>query len=257
MNPSRSLMNEEISEKISALSFIFACGVVLFHFDPFNIYGIGFNENGITDVVCRFINTWINYLAAYGNHFFFLISAFLLYYNLDNKNYKTKIKRRLATLMIPYLIWQFVYLIVLYPTLIAEVGFDAVIEGLLTSGFDGPLWFVLELTILLIFVKPLMLIMQHQGLREFFLLLLFVLGVVIRYSFIPWGDGIYSYTIKRFTGYLFTYYFGAYIASVFPQKVLKQYSVKEKIVAVIVLGITIIIPQVITASDGLGGEFRQ
>lgn len=98
-------MTEKTSNKITYISFILAIGVLFIHADNRETYSI-------TSGIIYYFETCIwQFFSNLCVPMFFCISAFLLFRNIDTKNYKEKIKRRIKTLIIPYFIWNIIYYI--------------------------------------------------------------------------------------------------------------------------------------------------
>ena len=106
------MMNIILSKTFNYLRFPLIVGVVLIHayssevhFDDSSSSGIAL-ENIFLDKF-RYLITSI--FAGMSVPIFFLISGYLFFNNIekfDLKTYKTKVKSRVATLLIPYLIWN-------------------------------------------------------------------------------------------------------------------------------------------------------
>lgn len=60
-------------------------------------------------------NTFIGYtfesVAALAMSYFFMVTGFLLFYDLSFKNYFEKIRKRLYSLLLPYLLWQIIIML--------------------------------------------------------------------------------------------------------------------------------------------------
>ncbi len=101
---------------------------------------------------------------------FFMISGFLFFMGLnhfDMVTYKQKIKRRAKTLLIPYLLWNFIYLLpTLANTLLGKYNYDVwyfieslwimpnqldrISEMTMATPADPPLWFIRDLMVCLV-----------------------------------------------------------------------------------------------------------
>lgn len=99
---------------IEWLRFFCACAVVLLHNIGKPIEGTSFisYQNGAFDIIRIFFSRGICWVAV---PIFFIISGYLFFSKLEEWNsdiYKNKIKRRVTSLMIPYLIWNLMPLLV-------------------------------------------------------------------------------------------------------------------------------------------------
>ena len=96
-------MDQKISRRITFIGFIMTCVIVLFH-----CYDGELSPISDTD---REIYLGINYLFATVSRlalcWFFAVSGFLLFRDYDlKKNYTGKIKRRVFSLLVPYVLWE-------------------------------------------------------------------------------------------------------------------------------------------------------
>lgn len=98
------------SRKITFISFIMALGIVLYHVHMPAYFGLP-PAQSVVDKICAGISCVIDSLAGIGVCFFFMCSAFLLYYNLTEENVADKLKRRVISLLIPFILWNLIGLI--------------------------------------------------------------------------------------------------------------------------------------------------
>ena len=90
---------------------------------------------------------------------FFMLSAIAFFKDYDNKKYLSKIKSRLFTLVIPYLLWNTIWLLwEIFTTysFLAKFSTDAIpfqltlsniLRGIFFYGCNGPFWFIFDLII--------------------------------------------------------------------------------------------------------------
>lgn len=108
--------NELLSKTITLLRFPMTVGVVFLHnqMTSINIQGqnIRFDEWPLVSMVMRLFS---NTLADVCVPLFFFISGYLFFYNADVKwnVYKKKLSRRVDTLLVPYIAWNFIGFIIL------------------------------------------------------------------------------------------------------------------------------------------------
>lgn len=110
-------MNDSLlSKTISYLRFPLIVGVVFIHSNilVMNIQGAVIRYDR-WPIVAFVINLFSSVFADICVPLFFFISGFLFFYNSDfsKKIYLTKLKKRVKTLLVPYLIWNFVAFIIL------------------------------------------------------------------------------------------------------------------------------------------------
>lgn len=99
-----------LSDSIDVLRFPMAAAVVMLHYSTVIIN----DATGLLRVFCIIFGEGLCRLAV---PFFFFISGYLFFHGLqswDWSTWKGKLKRRLHTLFIPYIIWIIITLIVLY-----------------------------------------------------------------------------------------------------------------------------------------------
>lgn len=144
---------------------------------------------------------------------FFIMSGYLFFANVDVWNfkvYKTKIWRRIKSLLIPYLIWNFLMAIKLKtfswsmfwaywePAGVQIDWFGQ--EQLMTAPANMPLWFLRDLMVVSLLTPIIYILMRMLGLWLMgFLAILYLSGV---YAFIP---GLSAYAVYFFT-------FGAFLS---------------------------------------------
>ena len=141
---------EQLSKKIKVIGFIMTCFMVFYHSGNYD------NSLAINsfDSWC---NTAFNYIfSTMGGvvmSWFFTVTGFLLFYGLSFATYAGKIKRRCFSLLIPYIIWQF--LIAFLNMSFSRSQYS--IKGFLYQNFalvqwpcDGPLWYMYAVFLLAI-----------------------------------------------------------------------------------------------------------
>jgi surface polysaccharide O-acyltransferase-like enzyme len=144
---------------------------------------------------------------------FFIMSGYLFFANVDVWNfkvYKTKIWRRIKTLLIPYLIWNLLMAIKLKtfswsmfwaywePAGVQIDWFGQ--EQLMTAPANMPLWFLRDLMVVSLLTPIIYIILRKLGLWLMGLLTVLYLSGI--YAFIP---GLSAYAVYFFT-------FGAFLS---------------------------------------------
>lgn len=155
-------MNSKKMEAIELLRFPLALLVVVIHFGGSTIENqshLGFLWFLNTDIV-GFCSTILSVVATYAVPAFFFISGYLFFLKYENTidGYKAKIKSRLWTLIIPYILWNILRTI--FEFFKAKNGnIDG--HGFLFNLFDificpanGQFWFIRDL-IIMSFAAPL------------------------------------------------------------------------------------------------------
>ena len=96
-------MTREISEKIKVLGFLMTCAVVFYHCPPVDESYI----RGSLDAASYALTSHIwGMLGTFAMSHFFLVTGYLLFQNFSLANYPEKIRRRVSSLLVPYVLWQ-------------------------------------------------------------------------------------------------------------------------------------------------------
>ena len=161
-----SRQQELLSATITFLKFPLAVLVVILHANPLTK---PIEQIGIIDLVTNYpafsALTWFfsRFLAYLAVPSFFVISGFLLFYNVGHFNrsvYQNKMRRRIMSLVIPYITWNFIYFIFFWFTSPEYIPlyepFDFHHESspikffyeLFVRPIDGPLWFIRNLFVM-------------------------------------------------------------------------------------------------------------
>ena len=168
MTNNTSTKNELLSSTITATRFPSAVLIVMLH--TFIVDESIFGKVYVSSADYPWLNTICHILKAdFGEAavpLFFFISGFLFFYktHFDLTVYQKKIKKRIHSLLIPYLIWNTVFfffvhgLQLIYPSLadnhkpFSELGWMGILDAYwnLSEGLI-PLWFVRDLIIINLF----------------------------------------------------------------------------------------------------------
>ena len=194
-------MSKEISRKFSFFMLGFILIVVLFHSD------------------FRYYYPFIEQLTAVSTSYFFCVSAFFFYKGLSNENIATRLKKRCSTLLLPYLIWNLIYMLLFWD--INNLSFFNVMKGFTVSPRCTPSWYLLTLFLFLI-PAPLI---KRAFCKVYSTIILLSLGIVISYlgyirfqqelAVIPVVGGY----LIRMAEYLTPYLIGGIIGTWFHQKI--------------------------------------
>ena len=122
-------IRKEVSNKFSVFMLIFVLSVVLFH-------------SGL-----RYHYPFIEDLAAIANSYFFCVSAFFFYRGLTKQNIYERWKKRILTLLFPYILWNFTYMIFYWKYIDLDIG--NIIKGFTINNYCQPSWYLLTLFIFL------------------------------------------------------------------------------------------------------------
>lgn len=164
-------MNEVISKTFALLRFPLMVGVVMIHCDISDQLNPESQTQWAKDVMYFFSNV----IGRFSVPMFFLISGYLFFRSgvLDKRVYISKLRSRLHTLLLPYLLWNliaFLYFVIKhYPPLCyvfqgiteIEVSFANFLKSFWEFSFEGlgesksmpidfPLWYVRDLMIIVL-----------------------------------------------------------------------------------------------------------
>lgn len=154
-------MNRQLSEKIRYIGFICTCGIVLYHCprieDAYAISPIDALINSVYDGGIRAVG--VLFLS-----WFFTVTGFLLFRGYSMKSYPEKMRRRVFSLLLPYLLWQLIT--VLIDTAQGQYAFSAgdfLAKTFLLQRYpiDGPLWYIYVVFLLALLSPPLYLLMKR------------------------------------------------------------------------------------------------
>lgn len=179
----------QLSRTIDLLRFPMAALVVLLH-----TAALGANSSHLVySTLCIALGRGICRIAV---PCFFLISGYLFFSKLENKwdtgIWLEKLKKRARTLLIPYLLWNTIAAVAIWgyrwvfarthgETYPGFFGHIASMRGLWdysdAVAFDGPLWFIRHLIILMVFAPVVWVFMKY--LRGWGLLALTIIFVLI------------------------------------------------------------------------------
>lgn len=193
------------------------CFMVFYHIGKINepVEMVGIVDSHINDL----LNSLFTCAGMLVMSHFFAVTGFLLFNKLSYKNYPEKIKRRLFTLLIPYIIWQII--IVIIDILQGQYTFD--LTSFLKSVFllvrwpiNGAMWYVYAVFLLAI-LSPILLLLFQSKLRAVLSVIILTImaqsrtlitdprvGSVINYGYLP---NILMYLPAYLIGALFGYYY--------------------------------------------------
>ena len=208
-------MGKETSRKIVFLNFILTCFMVSYH-------TVSLHESlALNSWDLRFSHGFVHMFGMMGNFamcYFFFISAYLLFRKYELRDYPTKIKKRITSLLIPYFVWQTIITIldIIQKQYVFNLH-DIFARTVLIEKFpqDGPLWYVLVIFYLALLSPILLVIFKQKKLGWVFVVtitvgiqLLFRLPYQIVKNFIQFG--LMENVLYYLPCYLVGAYFGKY-----------------------------------------------
>lgn len=169
-------ISNETSKKITILNYICCILVVFIHssgYKYFELNSLGFYGR-ITEEIIDFFTNDITEMSV---SFFFFISGFLFFKDasvygnsIDLVYFKEKWKKRIKTLLIPYLIWNtiwmlFIVIITNIPVIVSHIeslglfekSFSSVLQGIFLFRYAGITWYIFYLMIYML-LSPLIVI---------------------------------------------------------------------------------------------------
>ena len=186
-----SQQDKRLTSWVSFASFTLACLVVYIHSYNATPYGLQYHDSSrfllwIEDIISQDI-------AHIAVPTFFAISGYLFYRTANWVNLKSKLKRRVNSLVVPYLVWNIIYLgIFSLITVFAPMGYqlsdDTNVEFSLRGIAAGVfffkqnyiMWFIYQL-IIYVALSPLLLFIYKNIWSSAALVI--ILGVLYSYGF--------------------------------------------------------------------------
>lgn len=204
-NPIKSSENY-FFKKVVLLNFIFCVCVVVIHAAPVGRYGLELSNYPVMYAISLFCRA--------GVPSFYFISGLLFYKMTSGAEIKRKLKKRVRTLLIPYLIWNTLFLFIFYAMIHIpfigdkmnmvnfELNISTVTRGIFLSAFS-PLWFVKNLIVFVACAPLLYQIIKRKYLALGIFILLTGLSLFMHapYQSLLWGIPVYL------QGALMGYYF--------------------------------------------------
>lgn len=172
-------MDKLFSRKIVFFYFLYSLFIVGGHADATVLFkNVVSDGSFISNVAYKIDHIFVSPGAL---SFFTLLSAFLLYRNLSEDNMKDKIRRRIKTLLIPWIVWNIIGMISYHDF---DKGLSYLFRYFFTSRFCEQMWFVQNLLILLLFAPIFMRVFRRKWIREIALTAVFVLSYC-NWPFLP------------------------------------------------------------------------
>ena len=161
------MKEENFRKKITFLSFVSAAVVVLIHaYYVFDYSPAGFDIGMFFPTKIAFCLNKIGY--TYAVQFFFILSGFLLFRNMNEKNIKRKLKSRFLSLVVPYVLWNIFYIIFWLiasclgvTDTVVDLNPVALILGIVTHKYFSTFWFMGNL-IVYVAVSPVIYLLSKR-----------------------------------------------------------------------------------------------
>ena len=210
-------VDKELHEKIPVISFLMMIEVLLYHCEsPDNAPAISVLDLKLNTAIDSFVNGVPCILCM---SWFFAVTGFLLFRNLSFQNLGTKMKTRVRTLLVPYLLWQAIYII------------KSILQGNSWTAADmfgqvfllriwpplGAFWYVYTVFLFALILSPVLLLLFRNKKVGWFAVLAMILLLYIFWENLHIGNGRYHYTgnIKM---HFPAYVIGTYCGSLYSEK---------------------------------------
>lgn len=174
-------MTKELSYKISFTNILLAFLIVILHSNCEKT--IGWRNDGM--LFAKLLKCFVDCLNGIGHiavPLFYIISAYLFYYNIkSSKDIYSKIKKRVKTLFVPYILWNVLFVFVFWVILNSPFSKYMNMENDLDSLYNimkailnsekTPLWFIRNL-LFYVMLSPII----YNISRYSFIIILSILG---------------------------------------------------------------------------------
>lgn len=190
-------MPKQLNARIARLSLYMTCFVALFHCgSPEETLAVSARDLQLSGRLAALIG----HLAVFAMSFFIIVSMYRLFSGLSLQTYGRKIGRRVRSLLIPFALWQLLFL-ALFKLQGADWSFRECLFRVF--GFhmwppDGPLWYLYSLFALAL-LSPLLLIMRHRRLSLAGILLALFVLYSFRAEISAAIDGVFPGTYVSYT----------------------------------------------------------
>lgn len=228
-------MSETFSRKLTLYSFIMTMCVVHFHNVGYHNIEV-ISKGAVETEIFRFFNNFSDSLSYLSLGYFFMVSAFLLYYGATDSTIWEKMKRRMYSLVVPFFLWNLIA--VLYRTVL-DFSFPfsdwkEMLAKFTLNPQDGPLWYIVALLIFMVPAPLIVKLKKHKWVLYIAEVISLALSVCV--SGLRMFPGLkeleYYWLIWELASYLPIYLMGA-IAGLFYSDVIIQKKYNKKWVSVI------------------------
>lgn len=196
------MMKKTISNKFAYLYLFLTIGMVMYH--SRSLYGYNINYLGNLDnKILSLYTDFATHIGGVCMVFFFFASAFWFYRNINSKKELfDKCKKRLKTLLIPFMAWTVI--IGIYQLIMHQItiNFNNIFYHLFLTPIAGPLWYILGILMLQL-LSPIIFYIKKNKLVTSIIFILITVYVFLRtFGVIPqlltfenwwWYNNLISY----------------------------------------------------------------
>ena len=232
-------MDKNVSKKISVYNYVFTLFIVIYHWKNFYEL-IGVNSSSYT-----YLYNFFDMFGTIALAGFFATSAYLLYFSADNTaDILKKMKRRLFSLFVPILIWNTLAFIFQFVTAKLteskfEISLMKILLGYTFAMFDGPLWYLLAM-IMLMCVAPLVIKLKNRKTLGTIVLVAVSAVSIALSTLLNSDESLIKGWFGRFFRYMPAYSLGVYFALNF-KDIIANPKYKQKTLALIALPVLVLV----------------
>ena len=237
-------IRNEISSKITILSFFMTCAMVCYHCKGLgSAQAMGFFDSKVNSSIESLFDQMGYIVMCY----FFTVTGYLLFSNYRTKDYPAKINRRLRSLLIPYILWQCIA--VLIDILQKQYTFSlpdflSRTVGLAQWPQNGALWYVYAIFLLALFSPILHLLFKNKRVALLSVIFITVLIEGIDYLSHPYitdffGHGIMANILRSIVKFLnygvipnILYYLPCYLLGCYCGRFMDEIPTKETLLCI-------------------------
>ncbi len=143
-----SYLDKQFSRKIVFFNFFYSLVMICYHANAEVHFANVTSSGSLADCVMSGVNQV--FTGQSGTYFFMMLSAFLLYRDIAPGKMADKVKRRIKTLLVPWVLWNIIGLAANHPF---RRGVKEIVGSYVMSRFCEQLWFV-EALLLFLFLLP-------------------------------------------------------------------------------------------------------
>ena len=211
------------SKKVTLFSFIMTFFVVFSHWTHF----YRMTNPTASPVLLDALDSFFSMMGIAALASFFMMSGFMFFRGVEAfSDLKGKMLRRLISLGIPFIFWNFIFLVyeLLYGLVKGGVDIDIidVLFGFSFAPLNAPMWYLLALLVLMCFSPLILMLKKHPRVALICTVAVYA-GVYILYFFSEGGNWAYNWVL-RLLGYAPIYMLGAVLALCAPTAVTNEQS---------------------------------